>query len=210
MSHYEHSQRLTEGHFPDLGCLSLRGWVQCLTVGLCFFFSENWAVSMCYRLADVMCFPPRWSIYINIRVWGCLLVRSLERPTAWGIWNDWITNCLFQVYTSLFNHHSGSYTNPKGLRTTAPRELTKHDVILGFWVHILLVQCGRKEFHIPTATIDALLMFYWKLNHQGLILIAEWLKSGGKGIELGIFCGLETWEQRESAEASGWSFPGST
>ena len=45
-------------------------------------------------------------------------------------------------------------------------------------MHILLVHGVRKEFHIPTTTINALLMFYGKLNHQGLVLIAEWLKSG--------------------------------
>lgn len=40
-------------------------------------------------------------------------------------------------------------------------------------MHVLLVEGVGKEFHMPATTVDALLVFYQTLNHQGLILIAE-------------------------------------
>lgn len=77
-------------------------------------------------------------------------------------------------------------------------QLTKHDVILRFAVHVSLVQISREDFNITTSAVDLLLMFYRELNHQSFTFIAERLELTGESIKSGILACLKTWNEQKS------------
>lgn len=71
-------------------------------------------------------------------------------------------------------------------------QLTKHEVILRFAMHVSLVQISWEDFYIATSAVDLLLVFHCELNHQRFTFIAERLKPTGQGIKPGILACLKT------------------
>lgn len=81
----------------------------------------------------------------------------------------------------------------KGSGESLELTFTKHDVVLGVSVHILLVQAGREELNVAPATVNVLLVLHSELDDQWLALVAEITKTGGKGVEAGVLAGLEAY-----------------
>lgn len=76
----------------------------------------------------------------------------------------------------------------------ADKTLTKHDIVFRVSMHVLLVQSRWKELHITTPTVNVLFMLNCKLHHQGLVLVAEWIKAGRQSIETSILACLKAWK----------------
>lgn len=70
--------------------------------------------------------------------------------------------------------------------------LTKHDIIRGVSMHIFLFEVWWEKFDVASTTVDALLVFYSELDHEGLILVAEISKAGWQRVEMSILTGLKT------------------
>lgn len=64
-----------------------------------------------------------------------------------------------------------------GERVPPPARLTKHDIVGGVSVHVLLVQVRREEFDVAAAAVDLLLVLDGELDDQGLALVAEVIKA---------------------------------
>lgn len=75
-------------------------------------------------------------------------------------------------------------------------ELTKHDVVLRFSVHLLLVQVRRKHLDVTTTTVHLLLMLHRVLDYQGLPFVAEWLEARRDGIESAVLGSLQAFQQK--------------
>lgn len=59
-------------------------------------------------------------------------------------------------------------------------------------MHISLIQVGWENLDVATAAVNLLLVFDSKLNHQGLALIAEWVKTSRRSIKTSILACLKT------------------
>lgn len=68
---------------------------------------------------------------------------------------------------------------------------SKHDVVLRFSVHLLLVQVRRKHLDVTTTTVHLLLMLHRVLDYQGLPFVAEWLEARRDGIESAVLGSLQ-------------------
>lgn len=60
---------------------------------------------------------------------------------------------------------------------------TKHEQVRGFAVHVLLVEGAVEHLEVAAATVNVLLVLHCELHHQGLVLVAEWLKLGRQAVE---------------------------
>lgn len=58
-----------------------------------------------------------------------------------------------------------------------PCGLTKHDVVGGVSVHVLLVQVRREEFDVAATTVDFLLVFNSELDDERFALVAEVIET---------------------------------
>lgn len=57
--------------------------------------------------------------------------------------------------------------------------LTEHDVVLRFTVHTGLIHVGGEDFHVPTTTVDLLLMLHSELDDKRFTLITKRVKATG-------------------------------
>lgn len=59
-------------------------------------------------------------------------------------------------------------------------------------MHVLLVEFRGEQFDVSSSTVDALLVFHGELDDQRLTLVAEVIKPGRRGVEVGILARLQT------------------
>lgn len=55
--------------------------------------------------------------------------------------------------------------------------LTKHEVVSGVSVHVLLVQVRREEFDVATAAVNFLLVLHGELDDERFALVVEVSKT---------------------------------
>lgn len=70
--------------------------------------------------------------------------------------------------------------------------LTEHEVVDRVSVHLLLVEAGGEQLDVAPPTVDALLVLHAELDHQGLVFIAEVIKTGRGGVEASVLTRLQT------------------
>lgn len=61
---------------------------------------------------------------------------------------------------------------------SALSKLTKHDVVDGVSMHVLLVEARGEQFNIASTTVNALLVLHSELNDQRPARVAEVIKAG--------------------------------
>lgn len=65
----------------------------------------------------------------------------------------------------------------QGTASQRASTLTKHDIVSGVSVHVLLVQVRREEFDVAATTVDFLLVLHGELDDQRFALVAEVVKT---------------------------------
>lgn len=76
-------------------------------------------------------------------------------------------------------------------------KLTKHNIVLGFSIQVLLIHVCREDLNVAPSTVHLLLVFHCVLNDQSLPFIAKWFESCRDGIESAILSGLQTFKQKK-------------
>lgn len=106
-----------------------------------------------------------------------------------NITEDWERWChLKQLNVKM----SGQENRANILQSLRQAWLTKHDVILGVSMHVVLVNIRWEDLDIAASTVDLLLMLDGELDDKRLSLIAKGLKAGWDGIKACILAGPDT------------------
>jgi len=67
----------------------------------------------------------------------------------------------------------------------------EHDLVGSFAVEVLLINIGRGNLDVSTATIDALFVFHGELDDQWFAAVREFVELGREGIESSILRSLD-------------------
>lgn len=87
------------------------------------------------------------------------------------------------VSSELIKFHQKYY-----LLGTRPADVrSKHNLVRGLSVHVLLVKLAVKDLQVTTSAVDVLLMLDCELDDEVLAFVAEGLELAGKGVEPRVF-----------------------
>lgn len=71
-------------------------------------------------------------------------------------------------------------------------QLTKHNFVRSFAVHVLLIEFAVEHLDITTSAVNVLFVLDSELDNQRLILVAKWLEFIGNGIKSCVLRCLNT------------------